>query len=785
MPSVPSLSSPSHVLFGPFQLNLRTRELSGAGETVVLQDQPYKLLLLLLERGEKGATREEIKVTLWADATNVNFDDSINAAVKNLRRALEDADQSRYIRTLPKVGYKLTEAAQWIYPPGSNDPAMAGQEAAPAAAEIGESQSSAGSRTERPKWKWAVPISIAALALLIGVLYQRSHRRVTITDKDTIVLSDFSNKTGDTVFDGTLRQGLSSHLEQSPFLQLLSDERISQTLQMMSQPKDAPLTPKLTQEICQRTQSAASIEGSIATLGSQYVVGLKAVDCRNGDLLADEQEIASDKEQVLPSLGKAASELRRRLGESRSSLQKYDLPLESVTTPSLEALKAYSLGNRAMEAGNYSDAVALGKQATSLDPDFAMAYMLQGVSYTNLNENERAAENIRAAYKLRDRVSGREKFIIESNYLQDVSRDLVAARKEYEVWEPIYPHPTQLGVICLSLGEYEEALAEFKSAVLRNAVALDYINVANTDLFLNRPADAEAAIQKADQLHSDPLANHLLRLVVSFLQHDPGGMQREESSLMGKQGYEDQALEFKSDDSAYYGHLVRARQLSGIAADSAQRATEKEVAASYVAESAVRDALTGNFGPAREQAKKAVAQSNGSQVEAMAALTFALTGDTAEMKKLTGDLDHRFPEDTIVQLNYLPTIRAAAALPKYPAKAMEAISPAERYELGWVGNGADFDGYPIYFRGKALLANHRATEAAAAFQKIIDHPGVVFNEPIAVLAYLELGRAYAEAGDTAKAKAAYGRFMALWQDADPAIPVHAEAKAEYAALQQK
>ena len=793
-------SSHVRVRFGSFELTPKTRELRGKNKAITLQEQPCQLLLLLLEHTDELATREQIQEKLWPNLKRIDFERGINVAVKNLRKALKDVgdspDESEYVQTITGRGYKISIEPEWIDsaaperfhgmtgPGGKNGTFGNATGLLPADRRAAENGLSSAVAAQGRKF-WGIAILIMLVVLAGSGLYYRSHHNKLLTDKDTIVLSDFSNSTGDAVFDGALRQGLSAQLEQSPFLRLLSDERITQTLALMSQPKDVPFTPDLAREVCQRTQSAATIEGSIVKLDSQYVLGLKAVGCRDGEPLANEQEVAPDREHVLSALDRAATDLRTRLGESLSSVQKYDVPLESVTTTSLEALKAYSLGNRALNSEDYPTAISLGKRASDLDPNFAMAYMLQGASYAGLSENEHAVESMRTAYGLRYRVSQREKFLIESFYVGNVSGNLAAAQKEYALWAELYPRDStpsnQLGYISLAMGDYDEAVAEFtKSAELEPGTALGYVNIANTYLFLNRPSEAEASIREAQAQHIDPVANHVILYVAAFLRHDAAGMDREKSSLMGKPGYEDQVLNFESDGAAYEGHLVKARELSERAADSAQHAEEKEVAASYIAESALRDALVGIFGPAKQEAEAAVARSNGSEVEAMAAIAFALAGDSAETERLSADLNKRFPQNTIVQFNYLPVIETAAALHGNPAKALQVISPAEQYELGFIGNGADFNGYPVYFRGEAFLANHQGTLAAAEFRKILDHPGVVVNEPIGALAYLGLGRAYALSGDTAKAKAEYQEFLSLWKDADPDIPIYKQAKTEYA-----
>jgi serine/threonine protein kinase/Flp pilus assembly protein TadD len=639
----------------------------------------------------------------------------------------------------------------------------------------------------RKLWKVLVRAAVVLVALaIVGGLYFRSRQTNRLTEKDSIVLAEFTNTTGDPVFDGTLRQGLSAQLEQSPFLSLLSDQRVAQTLALMAQPKDARLTRELAHEVCQRTASAATIEGSISSLGSQYVVGLKAVNCRSGDVLANEQATASGKEQVLKALGEAATKMREKLGESLASVQKYDAPAESVTTPSLEALQAYSLGYRqVLERSDNAAAVPLFQRAISLDPNFAMAYALLGVSYANLGEDTRAAENARKAYELRERVSEREKFSIASFYEFFVTGNLEAARQTYELWAQTYPRdgipPGMLGVIYVNLGDYDKALAEAQEAMkLDPGSGTYYGNLAFSYLLVNRPDEARATAQEAQAHNLDNPQIHYNLYVIAFLEHDAAGMEREAAGLMGKPGWEDGILGLESDTAAYSGQFAKARELTRRASDSAQRADKKETAAGYEAEAAVHEALVGNMSQAKQQAQAALALSTGEYVEALSAIALGLAGDAPQATRLAADLAKRVPENTIVQFEYLPMIHAAAALQSGSAnKALEALVPAAPYELGSTG----FNLYPVYLRGEAYLAVHQGNAAAAEFQKILDHAYLVWNEPIGALAHLGLARAYALSGDTVKAKSAYQDFLGLWKDADPDVPILKEAKAEYAKLQ--
>jgi tetratricopeptide (TPR) repeat protein len=634
-------------------------------------------------------------------------------------------------------------------------------------------------------WKVAVPVLLIAL-FVAGGLYYRSHQRSNrLTEKDSIVLAEFTNTTGDPVFDGTLRQGLSAQLEQSPFLSLLSDERIAQTLALMAQPKDARLTRELAHEVCQRTASAATIEGSISGLGSQYVVGLKAVNCRSGDALANEQATASGKEQVLKALGEATTKMREKLGESLASVQKYDAPVENVTTPSLEALQAYSLGYQAMERDDYAAAVTLFQRATSLDPNFAMAYACLGVSYRNLGEFTRAVENTRKAYELRERVSEREKFYIASHYEDFVTGNMEAARKTYELWAQTYPRdnipPRWLGNIYITLGDYDKVLAQAQAAMkLDPGSGTYYGDLVAAYATVNRLDEARATAQEAQAHNLDTPQIHLDLYSIDFLQHDAAGMESEAAGLMGKPGFEDEILGLESDTAAYGGQFAKARELTRRASDSAQRADEKEMAAWYEAHAAVREALVGNMSQAKQQAQAALALSTGRYVEAESAIALGLAGDAPQATRLAADLAKRFPEDTIVQFEHLPMIHAAAALQSGSAnKALEALVLAAPYELGWTGLNL----YPVYLRGEAYLAARQGSAAAAEFQKILDHASVVQNWLIGALAHLGLARAYALSGDTVKAKSAYQDFLGLWKDGDRDIPILKQAKAEYAKLQ--
>jgi len=642
-------------------------------------------------------------------------------------------------------------------------------------------------RRRRRIWRWAIAgvLCVLVAGYVVYALRVRKARAIAsaLADKP-LVVADFTNTTGESIFDDTLRQGLSAQLEQSPFLNLLSDQQVAQTLSLMGQPKDARLTHPLAREVCLRTSSVAVVEGSIATRGSQYLLGLRAVSCADGDLLADVGVTAERKDQVLQAMGKAATKLRTKLGESLASVQKYDVPAEGVTTSSLEALQAYTLGCRAKNFwGDFATAASLFQRAISLDRNFAMAYAQLGTIYANQSEDAGAEENLRKAYELRERVSLQEKFYVESHYHHLLTGDLQGARTTYELWAQTYPRDwgpsSSLGNIYGMLGDHSKALTAFQQAVEFNPTnGMLYANLVLGYMEMNRLDEAQAAALDAQAHNLDPPLLHLNLYFVDFLQHNEAGMEREAAGLMAKPGWGDWMLYAESNTAAYAGRFAEAREFVRRAVEYAEHGGEKELAATYTALAAVHEALVGNKRLAKQQAQAALLLSKHNEV--IPALALALAGDSGQVTRLAEDLASQRPKNTVWQFNYLPTIRAAVALQKGDgAKAIEALAPALPYELGDV---AYLGLYPIYVRGNAYLVERQGTAAAAEFQKILDHPGVAANDPIGALAHLGLGRAYALSGDTDKAKVAYQDFLALWKDADPDIPIYKQAKAEYARL---
>jgi len=757
--------SRSVLRFGVFEVHVRSGELRKQGMRIKLQEQPFHVLIVLLQRPGEVITREELRSQNWPADTFVDFDNSLNTAINKLREALGDsADNPRFIETLPRRGYRFIAPVTGV--DGTTRETTMGV--------------SAAAPTSSRKILVTVAVVVLAVGIAGAVLWRARH----LTERDTIVLGDFANSTGDAVFDGTLREGLSVELEQSPFLSLVSEEGIRQTLQMMERPANTRLTPQITREVCQRTSSAAALDGSIALIGTRYTLILKAVNCADGGLLASTEAQASDKSHVLDALGKVASEMRRRLGDSLSTVQKYNTPLEQATTPSLEALQAYSFG---WSTDDDAAQLAFFRRAIQLDPQFAMAHWALA---NNTPDTALSAESARKAFELRAGLSEREKLHIEADYYNIVTGDLINAQRSAEVGAQTYPRdpkfPVSLILYSRALGQYEAGLKESRERLRLSPLrSLPYRAVASTYLCLNQVEEAEATAKEA---HARGLDSRLAPVLyeIAFYRNDAPEMARQAASAVGKVGDEEWLLALEADTVAYFGYLGKAREFVRQAADSAGRGGKQERAATYYAVSALREALFGNADRARQQATLAKRRASGRDMDYGLALTLAYAGDAGRAQTLADDLGKGFPDDTIVQFNYLPTVRAKlAVLHSNPQEALVILGAASPYELGL----AAFDYYnwpslyPVYVRGEAYLAAHRGSEAAAEFQKILDHRGIVLNEPIGALAHLQLARAYSLQGDTAKSRAAYQDFLTLWKDADPDIPVLKQAKSEFAKLQ--
>jgi len=649
-------------------------------------------------------------------------------------------------------------------------------------------------------WKILVPAAVVVVAALVGgVLYFRSRPAAPLTEKDTVVLADFTNSTGDAIFDDTLKTALSVSLRQSPFLNVLSDGDVAKTLQQMTRPAGTKLTPEVARELCQRAGSKAYIAGTVGGLGSKYVLGLKAVNCQTGNTLAEEQVTAASKEKVLDTLGEAASKLRGELGESLASVQKLDVPLAEATTTSLEALKAYSLGNKARNEKGVAAGLPYNQRAIELDPNFAMGYLAVGNGYSSLAEVGRASEYYTKAFQLRDHASEREKLSITALYYQSVTGERDKAAQAFQEWIESYPRSSvahlDLGGLYGEQGQYEKAAEITRQAVDLAPDQSNYGNLANFALAMQRFDEARQTIHEAQTRKLDDYILHNAAYALAFLRGDSAAMAEQQKWYAGKPE-ENMGLALASDTEAYAGRVGKARELTKRAVDSAVRADSKENGAIWQANAALLQAAYGNTAEARQSASEALKLAPASQgVESEAALALAMAGDTSKAEPLAQDLAKRFPLDTQMQALWLPAVQAQLALDrKNPAAALSVPQAAFPMELGQILFVANISClYPVYVRGEAYLAAGQGSAAAAEFQKILDHSGIVWNCWTGVLAHLGVARANALESRTSqgadadaarvRALAAYKDFLTLWKDADPDIPILQQAKAEYEKLQ--
>jgi len=746
--------------FGQFRLDSDRLILWRDGQVVRTGPLVVRTLAVLASKPNEVITKEDLIRQVWGEGAVVE-ENSVAQNISALRRILnQDPSANLTIENIPRRGYQLCGV------------------------------SSDGTTARRHHRWWKVGISAAVvLVVLVVTTALRLHTLSLqkLTDKDTIVLADFDNKTGDPIFDDTLKEGLSAQLEQSPFLDLLSESKTNQTLKLMGRSAGDRLTPEVVREVCQRTGSKAAVTGSIASLGRQYLIGLKAVNCNPGTVLAASQEQAADKDGILKALDRAAVKLRRKLGESLNSVQSYSMPLEEVTTPSLEALKAYSLGRKTWFAKGAKAALPSFKLAVELDPNFAMPYVAMAMAFSTLGEPDREAENTRKAYDLRQKVSTRERLSIEAAYYLNVTGELEKAAQAYEPLQQIYPRDqvpyASLPFIYGSLGNYEKALEESREILRLNPDnQSNYGNVAAALVNLNRLDEADMVYKQAQdrKLEGEYLLANYYGL--AFLKGDTAQMMRSASAATGKAGLEDFMLASQADTEGWYGRLRNARELTRRAMDSAQHNDAKETAAAYQAAAALREVASGNREQARVDADSAIKLAANHQVQEMAALALAEAGDTAKAGKLAAELDKAYPMDTLVQGYWLPTIRAAIALNgKDPNRAVALLKTTSALELG-LPTIVNVYLCPVYLRGETYLMLHDGKAAATEFQKFINHYGLVGNFPWGALARLQLARAQMMMGDKAAARKSYQDFLTIWKDADPDIPILKQAKAEYARL---
>jgi DNA-binding winged helix-turn-helix (wHTH) protein/tetratricopeptide (TPR) repeat protein len=800
MPTPPSQREAIVYSFGPLRLDAVQLLLFRDGQLVSLSPKAVDVLMVLVRNHGQLVEKEELMRLAWPGL--IVEESNLAIQISQLRKTLTPALGADPIATIPRRGYRFVAPVEVLRAGEAAIPDVANAELPKRAIEPRQAEAvstptlSATNRVEN-RSRLARNLTIAAvvlLALIVGLMrwHITDHSRaspgaaahVALTDKDSVLLADVQNDTGESVFDTTLRQALSIQLEQSPFLTLVSDQQIQHALTLMNQPRDARLTRNLAWELCQRSGSAVVIYGSIANLANQYVLGLRAVNCRTGDSLSNQQVTAQGKDQVLKAVDEAATALRTQLGESLAQVQRYNAPVEQVTTPSFEALEAYSRGwLMNYRKSDPAAAISFFQRAITLDPDFAMAYAALGQSYANLYEPTEAARYVQRAYAFRGRVSERERFYIESRYQRVVTGDLEKARLVDHQWAQVYPRDAvphvSLALIDRSFGQYEQALAESKTALnLAPDAALNYSNLAFDYLLLNRLTDAKAVAADA-QLKN--LESPLLRLNLYFIAYrekDLAAAARLEAWAVGQSGIGYRFLADRALQYAHAGQLAQARELSQRAVSSALHAGNKELAADDQARWAVIEALLGYPGEATHDAAAALQVSEDRDTRYRAALAFALTHEDTRAQQLADGISRDFPEDTAAQSLYLPTVRAVLALDHGDAvQAVRELEPAKPYEL----SGLTYL-YPVYVRGQAYLAEHQPAQALLEFRKVLDLPGVVSDDPIGALVHLQIARAYAAQGAVNKATAAYQEFLTLWHDADPGIPVFSTARSELARL---
>jgi eukaryotic-like serine/threonine-protein kinase len=756
--------------FGPYIADPRAGELRKNGIRIRVSGQPYQILLYLLAHPGDIVTREELRSHIWGDGTFVDFEHSLNAAINRLRRALNDSAESpRFIETIPGRGYKFIESVQ----------ALAGPETEPAAPPL------LAPIVPKPSRKW--PYLVAGLVSIAGFFFYL-HRPRPLPVTGAIVLADFSNRTKDPVFDGTLRQGLAIQLEQSPYLSLVSDERIQRTLALMNQPAQAQLTAERGREVCERTGSAAVLDGSIASLGSQYVLSLNAKDCATGEVIFREQSQAARKEDVPAVLSRMATRFRSRAGETLSTIEKHSIPLMEATTPSLEALKAYTTGVQVASSSGFASAIPHLKRAIELDPKFATAYAYLGRLYGDTGQPGLSADATQRAFELRQRASARERFFITFSYDRQITGNLQKTRQTLDLWIQTYPrdaspHSFLSGLTTLATAQYERCILEAETAIRLNPEGTPaYANLAGCNLSLDRLPEAEAALRLATERKLEIDDFLILRYDLAFLKNDGAAMEREVARARGKRGAEDWMYHQQALVMARSGRLRNARAMSRRAVELALQNGERERAALYRTGQAVYEAVLGDTPAARVSAKAALALSNDRDVEYGNAFALAMAGDASGSQALASGLDKRFPEDTLVRFQYLPVLRALSALSRGEnTKAAEFLEdPSFDFAFPATAFIGGFGAlYRVYSRGETYLAAHRGAEAAAEFQKIIAHRGLVLSDPIGTRALLQLGRAFAMSTNDAQAKATYKQFLDLWQDADPDLPILRQAQSEY------
>jgi eukaryotic-like serine/threonine-protein kinase len=784
--------SESSVRFGEFKLDLRTRELRSNGHRSYLQEQPFHVLAALLDRPGQLVTRDELMKQLWPSDTFVDFDQSLNKAVNRLREALDDsAEQPRFIETVPRRGYRF------IGPVAHDDDNVATgvspvQEIPIQSREATEKDVRPQIETQRARlWKLLVPAALLVATLMGGGWYWHSRAAHRPAGRVTIVLADFVNNTSDPVLEDALQQALLASLDQSPFLSILSDDKVREQLAHMGRPATDRLTEPVAREVCQRADSMVVLVGSVSSLGTHYALGLNAVNCETGKSVSRQETEVESREKILQSLDRISAKTRETLGESLSSVQKNDIPLDQVTTSSLEALRFLRLGGKAEDTQGSAAAISFYKQAIALDPTFSAAHEVLALNYYNFGQSDLVRTYATRALELSSRTSAEEKLDISAVYYSLGTRELDKAIHAFRLAEETYPEefiaPVDLGDVYLRVGQFEQCAAESRRAIKLDPIAsVGYWNLSVCLTNLDQMQQARKVLEEAVSRKLDDVWIRLGRYNLAFLQGDEPEMGKQLAWSTGCSGEEEATFLFnQADTEAFHGRLRKSHEYSRRAVDSELRADSKEGAASHRAYAALWQAEFGNLAQARKDAASALALSPGRDGKIVIAMALARIGDFSRASALADELQKTHPQDTLVQFYSLPSIRAAIELIHgNAAKAEDFTERARPYELASPSTPpTDLRPlYPSYIRGQAYLAMHRGKDAAAEFQRILEHRGLNGNSPLGALAHLQIGRAYAMSGNPGKAHTAYQDFFTLWKDADPDIPILKQAKAEYAKL---
>jgi DNA-binding winged helix-turn-helix (wHTH) protein/Flp pilus assembly protein TadD len=783
--------------FGPFHMDPDKQILLRGNDPVPVTPKAFETLLVLVRRSRDVVSKEELLKEVWPDSFVEESNLSQNIFL--LRKALGDTGENRqYIVTLPGRGYRFAAPVRTVT---EQSEALVAQARARTQIVIEENEAETDqalkafpiSQKPRAGRKFLLSMAVVAVLLALGAsLLIRNRRPANLGEKDSILVADFVNTTGDPVFDDTLRQGMEVQLEQSPSLSLVSEDSIRQALGLMGKSADARLTGQTAREVCERIGSSAVLEGSIKPLGSEYVLDLRSVNCRTGENIDDQQVQVARKEDTLDAVTRMARGFRARAGESVDALAKHDTPLADATTSSLEALKAYSLGWKVAASQGGEPATPFFKRAVEIDPSFALAYASLGLMYGSTGSSQRATENVTRAYELRGRASDKERFFIDGYYFGRATGNQEKAQQVCDEWARMYPreflpHSFLAGFVDPVLANYKGAVEEGRKIIELNPDAsLGYYLLGYDLMYLNDLQGAENAVHMAAERNLDQVRMATLRFDLAYMKGDAAGMRREVEWAQAHPEIEDWILDREAFAEASEGRLRNAISLSQHAIALAQQGGKREQAAVFQVRAALWEAFFENPIEAKRTATAALALAGNREVNYGAALALGLSGDSTQAEKLANDMERRYPEDTSVRFSYLPVIRAAVAVQHGdPLKGIDALRASVPYEMGSPRSSQTaFFGslYPVFFRGEALLAAHKGAEAANEFQRILSHRGIMIGDPVFVLAHIGLGRAYAMLGESAKARAQYQEFLALWNSADSDIPVLKRAKAEFGNL---